>query len=39
MPRISFGPNRRIGAAGAHVLPLELAVTEFATASGWIKAY
>jgi ABC-type branched-subunit amino acid transport system substrate-binding protein len=38
-PRISFGPNRRVGAAGAHVLPLELAATEFATASGWIKAY
>ena len=38
-PRISFGPNRRIGAAGAHVLPLELAATEFATASGWVKAY
>jgi ABC-type branched-subunit amino acid transport system substrate-binding protein len=38
-PRISFGPNRRIGAAGAHVLSLELAATEFATANGWIKAY
>jgi len=38
-PRISFGPNRRIGAAGAHILPLELAATEFATASGWVKAY
>ena len=37
-PPISFGPNRRVGAAGAHVLPLEQAATEFATASGWVKA-
>jgi ABC-type branched-subunit amino acid transport system substrate-binding protein len=38
-PRITFGPNRRIGAAGAHVVSINLAEKEFATASGWIKAY
>ena len=38
-PRITFGPNRRVGAAGAHVVSIELAEKEFATASGWIKAY
>jgi ABC-type branched-subunit amino acid transport system substrate-binding protein len=38
-PRITFGPNRRIGAAGAHVLSVDLLEKEFASASGWIKAY
>jgi ABC-type branched-subunit amino acid transport system substrate-binding protein len=38
-PRITFGPNRRVGAAGAHVVSIDLAEREFATASGWIKAY
>jgi ABC-type branched-subunit amino acid transport system substrate-binding protein len=38
-PRITFGPNRRVGAAGAHVVPIDLAEKQFATASGWIKAY
>ena len=38
-PRITFGPNRRVGAAGAHVVRIDLAGKEFATASGWIKAY
>lgn len=38
-PRITFGPNRRVGAAGAHVVAIDLAEKEFATASGWIKAY
>lgn len=38
-PRITFGPNRRVGAAGAHVVSIDLAEKEFATASGWIKAY
>jgi CheY-like chemotaxis protein len=38
-PLISFGPNRRVGAAGAHVLPLEQTATDFATASAWVKAY
>jgi ABC-type branched-subunit amino acid transport system substrate-binding protein len=38
-PHITFGPNRRVGAAGAHVVSIETAEKEFATASGWIKAY
>lgn len=38
-PRITFGPNRRVGAAGAHVVSIDIAEKEFATASGWIKAY
>ncbi|HEV2837596.1 MAG TPA: ABC transporter substrate-binding protein [Pyrinomonadaceae bacterium] len=38
-PRITFGPNRRVGAAGAHVLSLDLTDQEFSSASGWIKAY
>jgi len=38
-PRITFGPNRRIGAAGAHVVSIDLAEKQFATASGWVKAY
>jgi ABC-type branched-subunit amino acid transport system substrate-binding protein len=38
-PRITFGPNRRIGAAGAHVVPIDVAEKGFAKASGWIKAY
>jgi ABC-type branched-subunit amino acid transport system substrate-binding protein len=38
-PRITFGPNRRVGAAGAHVVRIDLAEKEFATTSGWIKAY
>jgi ABC-type branched-subunit amino acid transport system substrate-binding protein len=38
-PRITFGPNRRVGAAGAHVVSIDIAEKEFATVSGWIKAY
>ncbi len=38
-PRVTFGPNRRIGAAGAHVLSVDLLEKEFASASGWVKAY
>ena len=38
-PRITFGPNRRVGAAGAHVVSIDVAEKEFARASGWIKAY
>ena len=38
-PRLTFGPNRRVGAAGAHVITIDLAEKEFTTASGWVKAY
>ena len=38
-PRITFGPNKRVGAAGAHVLKIDLVEKQFATANGWITAY
>ena len=38
-PRITFGPNRRVGAAGAHIVSIHLLEKEFASASGWVKAY
>jgi ABC-type branched-subunit amino acid transport system substrate-binding protein len=36
-PRLSFGPNRRIGAAGAHMVTINPEMKEFATASGWVS--
>lgn len=38
-PHITFGPNRRIGAAGANVLKVDPEKREFAPAGGWVKAY
>jgi ABC-type branched-subunit amino acid transport system substrate-binding protein len=38
-PHITFGPNRRVGAAGAHVLAIDTAEKEFATVTAWIRAY
>ncbi|HEX8560732.1 MAG TPA: ABC transporter substrate-binding protein [Pyrinomonadaceae bacterium] len=38
-PRVSFGPNRRVGAAGANVLLVDPEKKEFAPAGGWVKAY
>jgi ABC-type branched-subunit amino acid transport system substrate-binding protein len=38
-PRITFGPNRRVGSAGAHIVSVEVLNKEFASASGWVKAY
>lgn len=38
-PRITFGPNKRVGAAGAHIIRIDLAEKEFSTVSSWIKAY
>ncbi|MCA1615161.1 MAG: ABC transporter substrate-binding protein [Acidobacteria bacterium] len=38
-PRITFGPNRRVGAAGASVLKIDTEKKEFAPAGGWVKAY
>ena len=38
-PRITFGPNKRVGAAGAHILNIDLAEKQFPTAKGWITAY
>jgi ABC-type branched-subunit amino acid transport system substrate-binding protein len=38
-PRLTFGPNRRIGAAGASVATFDPEKKEFVLASGWVKAY
>jgi ABC-type branched-subunit amino acid transport system substrate-binding protein len=36
-PRLIFGPNRRIGAAGAHMVTINPETKNFAAASGWVK--
>ena len=38
-PRLTFGPNRRVGAAGASILKIDPEKKEFAPAGGWVKAY
>lgn len=38
-PRITFGPNKRVGAAGAHVISIDLVEKQFPTATGWVNAY
>ncbi|HEX8354106.1 MAG TPA: ABC transporter substrate-binding protein [Pyrinomonadaceae bacterium] len=38
-PRLTFGPNRRVGAAGAYVMTIDPEKKEFTHASGWVKAY
>lgn len=35
-PKISFGPNRRVGAAGAYVMALDPVTKSFAPAGDWI---
>jgi ABC-type branched-subunit amino acid transport system substrate-binding protein len=37
-PRITFGPNRRVGAAGAYVVTFDPAKRELVAASDWVKA-
>jgi ABC-type branched-subunit amino acid transport system substrate-binding protein len=37
-PRLTFGPNRRVGAAGASVLTFDPEKKELAPAGGWVKA-
>lgn len=37
-PRLTFGPNRRVGAAGAHIVTFDPARKEF-TPLGWTNAY
>jgi len=37
-PRLTFGPNRRVGAAGAHIVTFDPAKKEF-TPLGWVNAY
>jgi ABC-type branched-subunit amino acid transport system substrate-binding protein len=38
-PRLTFGPNRRVGAAGAYVVRLDPVKREFVLAGGWVNAY
>jgi len=36
-PPLTYGPNRRIGAAGAYIVTVELEKKQFAPAGGWIS--
>lgn len=38
-PRLTFGPNRRVGAAGASIVTIDPDKKEFTHAGGWVKAY
>lgn len=37
-PKVIFGPNRRVGAAGAYVVTIDADTNEFVPVSGWIAA-
>ncbi|HEV2801274.1 MAG TPA: ABC transporter substrate-binding protein [Pyrinomonadaceae bacterium] len=36
MPPLTYGPNRRVGAAGAYVVTIDAGKKQYAPASGWI---
>lgn len=38
-PRLTYGPNRRVGAAGAYVIGVDPERKEFVPKSGWVNAY
>jgi ABC-type branched-subunit amino acid transport system substrate-binding protein len=38
-PRMTFGPNRRVGAAGSYILTIDPDKKEFVLTGGWVKAY
>jgi ABC-type branched-subunit amino acid transport system substrate-binding protein len=38
-PRLTFGPNRRVGAAGAYIIGIDPERKEFVPAGGWVNAY
>ena len=38
-PRLIFGPNRRVGAAGAYVVTINPETKEFAAVGDWVKSY
>ncbi len=38
-PRLTFGPNRRVGAAGAYIVRVDPERKDFVPASGWVDAY
>ena len=37
-PRVTFGPNRRVGAAGAYMVTVNTETKQFALAGEWVKA-
>jgi ABC-type branched-subunit amino acid transport system substrate-binding protein len=37
-PRLTFGPNRRLGADGAHIITIDPDKKAYASAGGWVKA-
>jgi ABC-type branched-subunit amino acid transport system substrate-binding protein len=37
-PKLVFGPNRRVGAAGAYVITIDAETKQFVSASGWVAA-
>lgn len=37
-PKLIFGPNRRVGAAGAYVITIDAEKKQFVSASGWVAA-
>jgi ABC-type branched-subunit amino acid transport system substrate-binding protein len=37
-PKLIFGPNRRVGAAGAYIITIDAATKQFISASGWVPA-
>jgi ABC-type branched-subunit amino acid transport system substrate-binding protein len=37
-PRLTFGPNRRVGASGAYVVTVDAVRKELVPAGGWVKA-
>jgi ABC-type branched-subunit amino acid transport system substrate-binding protein len=37
-PRLTFGPNRRVGAAGAYLVTVNPDTRDFAPAGGWVNA-
>jgi len=37
-PKLVFGPNRHVGAAGAYVITINSETKEFISASGWVPA-
>lgn len=37
-PKLSFGPNRRVGAAGAYITTIDSDTKQFVSASGWVAA-
>jgi ABC-type branched-subunit amino acid transport system substrate-binding protein len=37
-PRLTFGPNRRVGSTGAHIVGIDAGKKQFVNAGGWVNA-